>query len=209
MESPVPSPIAEIDFDGGLLIPEQDQIQIAVPVEIGKLGRHIPVLSAENLFDEASAAIAQEGLHPPEVAGRHDVRESVAVDVAGGEGGVADVGPGGRGRGEVALAVTQPSLERGFRQACRRHEIEVPVSVEIDRERPKAPLGTRSNGEGLRVGGRESLRVGRSGRRGVEETGAASDESNRGHRPEPSFPRAEHGSPLSQTVDGRTKYNGG
>src|SRR5439155_4123981 len=67
-----------IDFDGGLLIPEQDQIQIAVPVEIGKLGRHIPVLSAENLFDEASAAIAQEGLHPPEVAGRHDVRESVA-----------------------------------------------------------------------------------------------------------------------------------
>ena len=83
------------------------------------------------------------------------------------------------------------------------------VPVEIDRERPKAPLGTRSNGEGLRVGGRESLRDGRSGRRGVEETGAASDESNRGHRPEPSFPRAEHGSPLSQTVSGRTKYNGG
>src|SRR5207249_10171578 len=169
----------------------------------------IPVLSAENLFDEASPAIAQKGLHPPEVAGRHDVREAVAVDVAGGEGGVADVGPGGRGRGEVALAVTEPSLERGFRQACRRHEIEVAVSAEIDHERPKAPLGTRSNGEGLRVGGRESLRDGRSGRCGVEETGAASDESNRGHRPEPSFPRAEHGSPLSQTVDGRTKYNGG
>ena len=48
----------------------------------------------------APLAIAEEGLDAAEVADRHEIGEAVVVDVAGGQGGVADIRPGGLDRGE-------------------------------------------------------------------------------------------------------------
>ena len=110
MERPVPCSITEVHFDADSLISEQDQVQEAVPVEIGELDRHIAVLPRKNLFREPAPAVAQEGLHPAEVTGRHDVRESVAVDIPRGEGGVADIAPRGLDRSERSFAVAPPHV---------------------------------------------------------------------------------------------------
>jgi hypothetical protein len=45
-------------------------------------------------FRESSPPIAEEGLDAAEVAGSNDVGEAVMVDIAGRQGGIADVGPG-------------------------------------------------------------------------------------------------------------------
>src|SRR5207248_2222785 len=111
VESPVPRSIPEINLDTGLFKSDQNQVQMAVPVDIRELGCDIPVLTLKDLFGEATPAIAQESLDASEVACRHDVRESVAVDVAGGEGGVADIGPRGCDRPERSSTVTEPHAE--------------------------------------------------------------------------------------------------
>ena len=152
VELPVPRPIAEIDLEAGRSISEQDEVQMAVSVEIAERRGHITVLSPKSLSREPSSAVAQEGLHDSEVAGRHDVREPIAVNIAAGEGGVADIGPRGVDRREGPFTVTHPHVEGGLDEPGRRHQIEVPITVEVKGEGIKAPLYPRSERQDLGVG---------------------------------------------------------
>jgi len=53
MEPPGPRAIAEVDLEADLGISDQDQVQIAVPVDIGELRGDIPVVSRKNPFRES------------------------------------------------------------------------------------------------------------------------------------------------------------
>ena len=79
MELPVAPPVSEIDLDACLRVPDQDQVQFTVAIDIGQLGRDIPVLAPPNRFRESSSPIADEGLDATEVAGPNDVGEAVMV----------------------------------------------------------------------------------------------------------------------------------
>src|SRR6267143_2727086 len=99
---------------------------MAVLVEIGELSCHVPVFLPKYLFGEPALPITEEGLHRSKVAGRHDIREPVVVDVTGGEGAVADIGPGRRDLGEGSFAMAQPDMESRLHEPCRRRQIEMP-----------------------------------------------------------------------------------
>src|SRR4029453_4561692 len=100
----------KIDLDAGLLKPEHDQVQFAVAIDIGQLGRHIPVLTPHDRFREPPLPIAEEGLDAAEVADSDDIGEAVIVDIARGQGGIADVSPSTLSWGK-GFAITQPDVE--------------------------------------------------------------------------------------------------
>ena len=100
LEDPIPGPVTEVNLDADLFISDQDQVQMTVLVEISELGRHISVLSPKDLFGESPLSVVEERLHVAKVAGRHNVGESVTINIPSGEGSVADISPGRRGRGK-------------------------------------------------------------------------------------------------------------
>src|SRR5439155_323538 len=185
VERPVPRPIAEVHLDARVSIPEQDQVQMVIPVDVGELGGHMAVVSAKNLFRESAPTVAEQGLDATEVAGDYDVREPVAVDVPRGESAVADIRPGGRHRAEAAYTVAEPDVEGGVDEPGRRDEIEVAVLIEIDREGLKPPLLSLSQGGRQGIAGKSPCGSGDGG-------AARHDPHDRG-KPARSSPGAEHG----------------
>src|SRR6266550_9380390 len=121
---------------------------MAVPVDIGELSGHITVLASKHLFSEPTSPVAEQGLNTAEMAGGYDVRKPIAVDVPGSEGGVADIGPGGRHRAEAAFTVAQPDVEGRAGEPGGRDEVEVAVPIEIDKDGMEPPLLPLSQGEG-------------------------------------------------------------
>src|SRR5262249_54432598 len=119
----------------------------------------ITVHSMKDLFGETSFPIAEESLHTTEVARRHNVGEAIAVDISGGKGGVADVGPFRLYEGEGALSITPPNMEGVVYESSRCHEIEVTVSIEIDSKGIKAPFYSRAQRQDLRVIGKGRQRL--------------------------------------------------
>src|SRR5206468_8765613 len=55
---------------------------------------------------------------------------------------------------EISLPVTEPDVERIVDEPCCRHEIWVPISVEIEHERTKAPLRPGPNGLSFDIRGK-------------------------------------------------------
>src|SRR5262249_17848741 len=102
------------------------------------------VLSVKELFVESSFAIAEESLHTTEVARSHNVGEAIAVDITRGKGGVADVGPFRLYLGEGAFSIATPDVQGVIHESSGCHEIEVPVSIEIDDKGIKTPFYSRS-----------------------------------------------------------------
>src|SRR5437588_600996 len=136
---------------------------MAVAVHVSELGGHMAVVSSKNLFRESALPVAEQGLHATEVAGGYDVREPVAVDIPRGEGGVADIGPGGRERAEATFTVAEPDVERRVGEPGRRDQIEMAVPIDIDKEGLKPPLFSLSQGEDQRIGGKSRRGSGHSG----------------------------------------------
>src|SRR5262245_31070740 len=79
MELPVAFPISEVDLDACLRVADENQVELAVAVDIGEVRCHIPILAAHDRLREPSLPIADEGLDAAEVAGADDVREAVVV----------------------------------------------------------------------------------------------------------------------------------
>ena len=185
VERPISRPVTDVHLDPRVSIPEQDQIQMAVPVDVGELGGHMPVFPPQHLFGEAPPAVAQEGLHAAEVAGHYDVREPVAVDVPRGEGAVADIAPGGSDWIEATFTVAEPDVEGRAGEPGGRDEIEVTVPIEIDKEGLKPPLLSLSQGGRQGIAGKSPCGSGDGG-------AARHDPHDRG-KPARSSPGAEHG----------------
>ena len=121
---------------------------MAVPVDVGKLGGHMAVIASKNLFREPALPVAEQGLDATEVAGGYDVGKPVAVDVPRGEGGVADIAPGGSDRAEAAFTVAEPDVKGRAGEPGSRDEVEVAIPIEIEKEGIEPPLLPLSQGEG-------------------------------------------------------------
>jgi hypothetical protein len=154
-------PIPKIDLDASLLQPKEDQVQFAVAIDIGQLGRHIPVLARHDCFGEPTFSIAEEGLDLAKMTGPHNVGVAIVIDVAGAQGGIANIAPGGRGRGE-GVASTPPDVKRRVCEPGGRHESWSAIAVDIHDEGGKTPLHVLSQREGLRVARQRGTTTGAS-----------------------------------------------
>src|SRR5437870_3273678 len=140
VELPISPPVSEIDLETRRAISEQEKIELPVPVDIDELGSHVSVVPPHEPFGEAALSIAEERLDAAEVARRDEIGKSIAIDIARGERGVADVPPRRRNGRQSAGAVTEPDVKRGLDESRRRDEIEVAIAVQIDDQRIKAPF---------------------------------------------------------------------
>src|SRR5882762_1397784 len=66
-------------------------------------------------------SVTEEDLHASKVARHHDVREPIAVDGTGDQGGVRDIDPSRRDRGEDSFPIARPDGRAGFYEARSRH----------------------------------------------------------------------------------------
>src|SRR5262245_1293794 len=122
VECPVAVSIPKINLNASLLEPKHDEIQFAIPVDIGQLGCYIPVLALHNHFSESALAIAEEGLDLTKMAGPHEVGEAIMIDVASSQSGIANISPRGCSQGE-SVAIALPEVERRVPEPSGRYEI--------------------------------------------------------------------------------------